>query len=182
MLLFVFLTVFIAGLMIGRTPEYLGKKIESREVKWSIIAILLPSACILLFSAIAMKTTAGLSSLANAGPHGYSEILYAFSSGAGNNGSAFAGLSANTVFWNLMLALTMFIGRFGVLIPVMIIAGSLVKKNITPASSGTLSTENLLFGILLIGVILIVGALTFFPALSFGPILEHLLMGQGITF
>ena len=182
MLLFVFLTVFIAGLMIGRTPEYLGKKIESREVKWSIIAILLPSACILLFSAIAMKTTAGLSSLANAGPHGYSEILYAFSSAAGNNGSAFAGLNANTVFWNLMLALTMFVGRFGVLIPVMIIAGSLVKKNITPTSSGTLSTENLLFGILLIGVILIVGALTFFPALSFGPILEHLLMGQGITF
>ncbi|MCX6175081.1 MAG: potassium-transporting ATPase subunit KdpA [Ignavibacteriales bacterium] len=181
-LLFVFLTVFIAGLMIGRTPEYLGKKIESREVKWSIVAILLPSACILLFSAIAMKTTAGLSSLANAGPHGYSEILYAFSSAAGNNGSAFAGLNANTTFYNLMLALTMFVGRFGVLIPVMIIAGSLVKKNITPTSSGTLSTENLLFGILLIGVILIVGALTFFPALSFGPILEHLLMGQGITF
>jgi K+-transporting ATPase ATPase A chain len=182
MLLFVFLTVFIAGLMIGRTPEYLGKKIESREVKWSIIAILLPSACILIFSAIAMKTTAGLSSLANAGPHGYSEILYAFSSAAGNNGSAFAGLNANTVFWNLMLALTMFIARFGAIIPVMVIAGGLVKKNITPSSSGTLSTENLLFGILLLGVILIVGALTFFPALSFGPVLEHLLMGQGITF
>jgi len=182
MLLFVFLTVFIAGLMIGRTPEYLGKKIESREVKWSIIAILLPSAVILLFSAIAMKTTAGLSSLANAGPHGYSEILYAFSSAAGNNGSAFAGLNANTTFYNLMIALGMFIGRFGVLIPVMVIAGSLVKKNITPASSGTLSTENSLFGLLLTSVILIVGALTFFPALSFGPILEHLLMGQGITF
>lgn len=182
MLLFVFLTVFIGGLMIGRTPEYLGKKIESREVKWSIIAILLPSACTLLFSAIAMKTAAGLSSLANAGPHGYSEILYAFSSAAGNNGSAFAGLNANTPFYNLMLALTMFIARFGAIIPVMVIAGGLVKKNITPASSGTLSTENLLFGILLISVILIVGALTFFPALSFGPILEHLLMGQGITF
>ncbi|MCX6170516.1 MAG: potassium-transporting ATPase subunit KdpA [Ignavibacteriales bacterium] len=181
-LLFVFLTVFIAGLMIGRTPEYLGKKIESREVKWSIVAILLPSAVILLFSAIAMKTTAGLSSLANAGPHGYSEILYAFSSAAGNNGSAFAGLNANTTFYNLMMALGMFIGRFGVLIPVMIISGSLVKKNITPASSGTLSTENFLFGLLLVGVILIVGALTFFPALSFGPIIEHLLMGQGITF
>jgi len=181
-LLFVFLTVFIAGLMIGRTPEYLGKKIESREVKWSIVAILLPSAVILLFSAIAMKTTAGLSSLANAGPHGYSEILYAFSSAAGNNGSAFAGLNANTTFYNLMMALGMFIGRFGVLVPVMIIAGSLVKKNITPASSGTLSTENLLFGLLLVSVILIVGALTFFPALSFGPILEHLLMGRGITF
>lgn len=181
-LLFVFLTVFIAGLMIGRTPEYLGKKIESREVKWSIVAILLPSAVVLLFSAIAMKTATGLSSLANAGPHGYSEILYAFSSAAGNNGSAFAGLNANTTFYNLMMALGMFIGRFGVLIPVMIIAGSLVKKNITPASSGTLSTENLLFGILLIGVILIVGALTFFPALSFGPIIEHLLMGLGVTF
>ena len=151
-LLFVFLTVFIAGLMIGRTPEYLGKKIESREVKWSIVAILLPSAVILLFSAIAMKTTAGLSSLANAGPHGYSEILYAFSSAAGNNGSAFAGLNANTTFYNLMMALGMFIGRFGVLVPVMIIAGSLVKKNITPASSGTLSTENLLFGLLLVSV------------------------------
>ena len=181
-LLFVFLTVFIAGLMIGRTPEYLGKKIESREVKWSIVAILLPSAVVLLFSAIAMKTSAGLSSLANAGPHGYSEILYAFSSAAGNNGSAFAGLNANTPFYNLMMALGMIVGRFGVLIPVMVIAGSLVKKNITPSSSGTLSTENLLFGLLLTSVILIVGALTFFPALSFGPIIEHLLMGQGITF
>jgi len=182
MLLFVFLTVFIAGLMIGRTPEYLGKKIESREVKWSIVAILLPSVVVLLFSAIAMKTATGLSSPANAGPHGYSEILYAFSSAAGNNGSAFAGLNANTTFYNLMMASGMLIGRFGVLIPVMVIAGGLVKKNITPASSGTLSTENLLFGLLLISVILIVGALTFFPVLSFGPIIEHLLMGQGITF
>jgi potassium-transporting ATPase potassium-binding subunit len=181
-LLFVFLTVFIAGLMIGRTPEYLGKKIESREVKWSIVAILMPSAVVLLFSAIAMKTSTGLSSLSNAGPHGYSEILYAFSSAAGNNGSSFAGLNANTTFYNLMLALGMFIGRFGVLIPVMFIAGSLVKKNITPASSGTLPIENLLFGLLLVSIILIVGALTFFPALSFGPIIEHLLMGQGITF
>jgi K+-transporting ATPase ATPase A chain len=181
-LLHVFLTVFIAGLMIGRTPEYLGKKIESYEVKWGIVGILLPSAVILLFSAIAVKTVAGLSSLSNAGPHGYSEILYAFSSSAGNNGSAFAGLNANTVFWNLMLALTMFIGRFGVLIPVMAIAGSLVKKNITPTSSGTLATDNFLFGVMLISVLLIVGALTFFPALSFGPILEHFLMKSGIVF
>ncbi len=181
-LLHVLLIVFIAGLMIGRTPEYLGKKIESHEVKWGIIGILAPSAVILLFTAIALKTTAGLSSLNNAGPHGYSEILYAFSSGAGNNGSAFAGLNANTVFYNLMMALAMFVGRFAVLIPVMIIAGNLVKKNITPVSSGTLATDNLLFGLLLTFQILIVGALTFFPALSLGPILEHLLMGQGLTF
>ncbi len=182
MLLHILLIVFIAGLMIGRTPEYLGKKIESHEVKWGIIGILAPSAVILLFSAIALKTNAGLLSLNNAGPHGYSEILYAFSSGAGNNGSALAGLNANTVFYNLMIALAMFIGRFAVLIPVMIIAGNLVKKNITPVSAGTLATDNLLFGLLLTFQILIVGALTFFPALSFGPILEHLLMGQGLTF
>jgi K+-transporting ATPase ATPase A chain len=181
-LLHVMLTVFISGLMIGRTPEYLGKKIESYEVKWGIVGILLPSAVILLFTAIALKTVAGLSSIENAGPHGYSEILYAFSSAAGNNGSAFAGLNANTVFYNLMMALTMFIGRFGVIIPVMLIAGNLVKKNITPASAGTLATDNLLFGVMVTSVLLIVGALTFFPALSFGPILEHLLMGQGITF
>jgi potassium-transporting ATPase potassium-binding subunit len=181
-LLHVLLIVFIAGLMIGRTPEYLGKKIESYEIKWGIIGILTPSALILLFTAIAFKTTTGLASLNNAGPHGYSEILYAFSSGAGNNGSAFGGLNANTPFYNLMLAAAMFIGRFSVLIPVMLIAGNLVKKNITPVSAGTLATDNLLFGLLLTFQILIVGALTFFPALSLGPILEHLLMGQGITF
>lgn len=182
MLLHIMLIVFIAGLMIGRTPEYLGKKIESHEVKWGIIGILAPSAVILIFTAIALKTTAGLSSIANPGPHGYSEILYAFSSGAGNNGSAFGGLNVNTVFYNLMIAAVMFIGRFGVIIPVMIISGNLVKKNITPASSGTLATDNFLFGLLLTFQILIVGALTFFPALSLGPILEHLLMGQGLTF
>jgi K+-transporting ATPase ATPase A chain len=181
-LLHVLLIVFIAGLMIGRTPEYLGKKIESHEVKWGIIGILAPSAVVLLFSAIALKTTAGLSGIANPGPHGYSEILYAFSSAAGNNGSAFAGLNANTVFYNLMIALAMFLGRYSVIFPVMMIAGNLVKKNITPTSSGTLATDNLLFGLLLTFQILIVGALTFFPALSFGPILEHLLMGRGMTF
>ena len=181
-LLHVLLIVFIAGLMIGRTPEYLGKKIESHEVKWGIIGILAPSAVVLLFSAIALKTTAGLSGIANPGPHGYSEILYAFSSAAGNNGSAFAGLNANTVFYNLMIALAMFLGRYSVIFPVMMIAGNLVKKNITPTSAGTLATDNLLFGLLLTFQILIVGALTFFPALSFGPILEHLLMGQGMTF
>ncbi len=182
MLLFILITVFISGLMIGRTPEYLGKKIDAFEIKWAIVAILLPNTAILLFSALALKTNAGLSSLANNGPHGFSEILYAFSSAAGNNGSAFAGLNTNTVFYNLMTALGMLIGRFGVIIPCMAIAGNLVKKNITPTSKGTLQTDNFLFALLLLGVIFIVGALTFFPALSLGPLLEHLLMNNGITF
>ena len=182
MLLFILITVFISGLMIGRTPEYLGKKIDAFEIKWAIVAILLPNTVILLFSALALKTNAGLSSLANSGPHGFSEILYAFSSAAGNNGSAFAGLNANTVFYNLIMSLGMLIGRFGVIIPCMAIAGNLVKKNITPASKGTLQTDNFLFALLLLGVIFIVGALTFFPALSLGPLLEHLLMNNGITF
>ncbi len=182
MLLFILITVFISGLMIGRTPEYLGKKIDAFEIKWAIVAILLPNTVILLFSALALRTNAGLSSLANSGPHGFSEILYAFSSAAGNNGSAFAGLNANTVFYNLMIGLGMLIGRFGVIIPCMAIAGNLVKKNITPASKGTLQTDNFLFALLLLGVIFIVGALTFFPALSLGPLLEHLLMNNGITF
>ncbi|NJD22779.1 MAG: potassium-transporting ATPase subunit KdpA [Melioribacter sp.] len=182
MLLFILITVFISGLMIGRTPEYLGKKIDAFEIKWAIVAILLPNTVILLFSAFALKTNAGLSSLANNGPHGFSEILYAFSSAAGNNGSAFAGLNTNTVFFNLMMALGMLIGRFGVIIPCLAIAGNLVKKNITPTSKGTLQTDNFLFAFLLLGVIFIVGALTFFPALSLGPLLEHLLMNSGITF
>ena len=182
MLLFILITVFISGLMIGRTPEYLGKKIDAFEIKWAIVAILLPNSVILLFTSLALKTNAGLSGLANSGPHGFSEILYAFSSAAGNNGSAFAGLNANTVFYNLMIALGMLIGRFGVIIPCMAIAGNLVKKNITPSSKGTLHTDNLLFASLLSGVIFIVGALTFFPALSLGPLLEHLLTNNGITF
>ncbi len=182
MLLFILITVFISGLMIGRTPEYLGKKIDAFEIKWAIVAILLPNTVILLFSALALRTNAGLSSLANSGPHGFSEILYAFSSAAGNNGSAFAGLNTNTVFYNLMMGLGMLIGRFGVIIPCMAIAGNLVKKNITPASKGTLQTDNFLFALLLLGVIFIVGALTFFPALSLGPLLQHLLMNNGIAF
>lgn len=182
MLIFVFLTVFIAGLMVGRTPEYLGKKIEALDVKMSIIAILIPSALILIYTAIASVIEPGLSSLANSGPHGFSEILYAFSSASGNNGSAFAGLNANTIFYNLTTAFAMLFGRFGVIIPVMVIAGNLVKKNKTPVSSGTFTTDNYVFAILLIGVILIVGALTFFPALSLGPIVEHLLMKGGMTF
>lgn len=182
MVIFIILTVFIAGLMVGRSPEYLGKKVEAFEVKMTILAILAPSTVILLFSAWASVSDPGLSSLNNAGPHGLSEILYAFSSAAGNNGSAFAGLNANTVFYNLLIGFGMLIGRFGVIIPILAIAGNLSKKKITPASTGTFQTDNWMFIGLLIGVILIVGGLTFFPALSFGPIVEHLLMNYGITF
>ena len=182
MVVFVILTVFIAGLMVGRSPEYLGKKIEAFEVKMSILAIVAPSAVILLFSAWAAVSNLGLSSLNNAGPHGLSEILYTFSSAAGNNGSAFAGLNANTVFYNLLIGFGMLIGRFGVIIPIMAIAGSMAKKKITPPSSGTFQTDNWLFIILLISIIIVVGGLTHFPALSLGPIVEHLLMNHGVTF
>ena len=182
MVVFIILTVFIAGLMVGRTPEYLGKKVESFEVTMAIIANLATSFVILLFTAWAAVSTLGLSSLNNSGPHGFSEILYAFSSAAGNNGSAFAGLNANTVFYNVLLGLGMLIGRFGVIIPILAIAGSMAKKKITPVSAGTFQTNNWLFIVLLIGVILIVGGLTYFPALSLGPIVEHLLMNHGITF
>ncbi|MBK9358175.1 MAG: potassium-transporting ATPase subunit KdpA [Bacteroidales bacterium] len=182
MIIFIILTVFIAGLMVGRTPEYLGKKIQAFEVQMAIIAVLLPNLVILVFSAWASVTHQGLSSLNNTGPHGLSEILYAYSSAAGNNGSAFAGLNANTVFYNLTLGIGMLIGRFGVIIPVLAIAGSLGKKMITPTSSGTFRTDNWLFIGLLISVILIVGGLTYFPALSLGPVVEHILMNQNITF
>jgi potassium-transporting ATPase potassium-binding subunit len=182
MIIFILLTVFIAGLLVGRTPEYLGKKVEAFEIKMAIIAILAPSIVIKLFSAIACSVHPGLSGLSNYGPHGLSEILYAFSSAAGNNGSSFAGLSANTPFYNLMLGLGMIIGRFGVLVPVMAIAGSMAKKKITPVSSGTFKTDNWLFVLLLIGVILIVGGLTFFPPLALGPIADHFLMNLGVTF
>lgn len=182
MVIFIILTVFIAGLMVGRTPEYLGKKIQKFEVQMAILAVLAPNIVILLFAAWASVSSPGLSSLNNAGPHGLSEILYAFSSAAGNNGSAFAGLNANTVFYNLTLGIGMLIGRFGIIIPVMAIAGSMAKKKITPSSAGTFHTDNWLFIGLLIAVILIVGGLTHFPALSFGPIIEHLLMNNGVTF
>jgi K+-transporting ATPase ATPase A chain len=181
-IIFIILTVFIAGLMVGRTPEYLGKKVEAFEMKMAILAVLAPSIVIKLFSAIACSVPAGLSSLNNAGPHGLTEILYAFSSAAGNNGSAFAGLNANTVFYNLMIGFGMLIGRFGVIVPVMAIAGSMAKKKITPVSSGTFRTDNWLFVMLLISVILIVGGLTFFPPLALGPIVEHFLMNLGVTF
>jgi K+-transporting ATPase ATPase A chain len=182
MVIFIILTVFIAGLMVGRTPEYLGKKIEAFEVQMAIIAILSSSIVILLFTAWASVSSTGLSGLTNSGPHGFSEILYAFSSAAGNNGSAFAGLNANTVFYNLTLGFGMLIGRFGYIIPVLAIAGNMAGKKITPLSAGTFHTDNWLFICLLIGVILIVGGLIFFPALSVGPIIENLLMKSGMTF
>lgn len=182
MLLFVLLTVFLAGLMVGRTPEYFGKKLESREIKMVILAIIAPAFAILIGSAISMVTPSGLSSLANQGPHGFSEILYAFSSAAGNNGSAFAGLNANTPWYNVLLGLAMLIGRFAVIVPALAVAGSLVVKTPAPASPGTFATDSGIFLVLLLGVILIVGALTFFPALSLGPIVEHLLMLGGRTF
>jgi K+-transporting ATPase ATPase A chain len=182
MIIFILLTVFIAGLMVGRTPEFLGKKVEAFEMKMAILAILAPGVVIKLFSAIACCVPAGLSGLNNSGPHGLSEILYAFSSAAGNNGSAFGGLNTNTVFYNLMLASGMIIGRYGIIVPVTAIAGSMAKKKITPVSSGTFRTDNLLFVLLLISVILIVGGLTFFPPLALGPIVEHLLMNLGVGF
>lgn len=181
-LIFVFLTVFIAGLMVGRTPEYLGKKIDAYDIKMSMVAVLAPNFVVLVFSAIAVMLPSALTSLNNAGPHGFSEILYAFTSAAGNNGSAFAGLNANTPFYNTMIGLGMLIGRFGIIVPVMAIAGNLAQKKITPPSAGTFRTDNMLFAGLLITVILIVGGLTFFPALSLGPIVEHLLMNAGVTF
>lgn len=180
--IFIILTVFIAGLMVGRSPEYLGKKIEAFEVQMAIVAVLAPSFVILIFSAIAAIVPEGLSSLNNAGPHGFSEIIYAFSSAAGNNGSAFAGLNANTPFYNILLGLGMLIGRFGVILPVLAISGNMVRKKITPESTGTFHTDNWLFAGLLIAVILIVGGLTFFPALSLGPVIEHFLMKGGLTF
>jgi K+-transporting ATPase ATPase A chain len=182
MLLFILLTVFLAGLMVGRTPEYLGKKIEAKEMQMTIFAILAQAAAILIGAGAAVVVPAGLSSLANKGPHGLSEILYAFTSSVGNNGSAFAGLNANTMFYNLALGISMLIGRFVVIIPALVIAGSLAIKKITPYSSGTFMTDNLIFAALLVSVILIVGALTFFPVLTLGPIVEHFLMIAGRTF
>jgi K+-transporting ATPase ATPase A chain len=182
MLLFVLLTVFIAGLMVGRTPEYMGKKIEAREMMMVILAILAPCAAILLGTGISAVSPVALSSLANKGPHGFSEILYAFTSTAANNGSAFAGLNANTVYYNLMLAVAMFVGRFAIILPVFAIAGSLAAKKYSPPSAGTFETDTELFALLLVAVILIVSALTFLPALSLGPVVEHLMMIKGQTF
>ena len=183
MLIFVILSVFIAGLMVGRTPEYLGKKIESYDIQMAMLYLLIFPLIILGFSAVAiLSPTYGLSALTNHGPHGLSEILYAYTSATGNNGSAFAGLSSNTDYWNLTLGIAMFSGRFLMLIPMLAIAGNLVQKKSVPATSGTFPVTTPLFTTLLTGVILIVGALTFFPALALGPILEHLLLRAGNTF
>jgi len=182
MLLFAVLAVFIAGLMVGRTPEYLGKKIEAKEVKMAMLAILILPLSILGFAALATVLPAGLAGPANQGPHGFSEILYAFTSGTGNNGSAFAGISANTPFYNVTIGFAMLIGRFIFIVPMMAVAGSLAAKRIVPASAGTFPTERPLFVGLLTGVILIVGGLTFFPALALGPLVEHFAMNAGTLF
>jgi potassium-transporting ATPase potassium-binding subunit len=182
MLVFLIITVFIAGLMVGRTPEYLGKKIESREMQLSVLAVVGQTATLLFLAAAAVVTKAGLSSLNNHGPHGLSEILYAYASGVGNNGSAFAGLNANTVFYNTTIAAAMLIGRFVVIVPVLAVAGSLGAKTPIPASIGTFATNNATFVILLVLMILIVAALNFFPALTLGPILEHFLALKGMVY
>lgn len=176
MLFFVIVAVFIAGLMVGRTPEYLGKKIEAYEMKMASFAILAPCAVVLLGTAVAVVSKAGLATIYNPGIHGFSEVLYAFSSAGNNNGSAFAGLGANNPFYNTLLGLAMFIARYWVAIPALAIAGSLARKKLVPASSGTLATHTPLFVLFLVSTILIVGALTFFPALALGPIVEHLIM------
>ena len=174
MLVFAILAVFIAGLMIGRTPEYLGKKIETFEMKMVAIAILVTPLLVLGGTALAVLTEAGRAGLANPGAHGFSEVLYAFSSAANNNGSAFAGLSANTLFYNLSLAVAMALGRFGVTVPVLAIAGSLAAKKRLAATEGTLPTHGPLFIVLLIGAVLLVGLLNYVPALALGPVAEHL--------
>jgi K+-transporting ATPase ATPase A chain len=181
MLVFAILTVFIAGLMVGRTPEYLGKKIEAREIKWAAVAALAPCVLILIGVAIACAVPAGSATINNQGAHGLSEILYAFSSAAGNNGSAFAGIGVNNNFYNYMLAACMFFGRFAIIIPVLAIAGRMVAKKIAPPSPGTFPTTGLTFVGLLIAVVLLVGGLNFFPALTLGPIVDHLLMVAGRT-
>jgi K+-transporting ATPase ATPase A chain len=179
MLLFVIITIFVAGLMVGRTPEYVGKKIEAKEVKMTMLAILVLPLFMLGLTAVAVVIEPGLAGLANAGPHGFTEALYAYSSGAANNGSAFAGLSANTPFYNLTLGIDMLAGRFLMIIPMLAVAGSLAAKKSVPPSLGTFPTHGALFVSLLVGVILIVGGLTFFPALALGPIVEHLALAAG---
>ncbi|MBN9006707.1 MAG: potassium-transporting ATPase subunit KdpA [Rhizobiales bacterium] len=182
MLLFVIVTMFIAGLMVGRTPEYVGKKIDAREVKMAMLAILVLPLVMLGWTAVAVVYPPAVASMGNAGPHGFSEVLYAFTSQAANNGSAFAGLTGNTLFYNLTGAVTMFLGRFWMIVPAMAIAGALAAKRKVAVSSGTFPTTGVLFVGLLIGVILIVGGLTFFPALALGPIVEHLAMQSGSLF
>jgi K+-transporting ATPase ATPase A chain len=176
MLMFAIVAVFIAGLMVGRTPEYLGKKIEAFEMKMASLAILVPCMAVLIGTAVALSTEAGRATIYNPGIHGFSEVLYAFSSAANNNGSAFAGLGANNPFYNTALGICMLMGRFLIAVPVLAIAGSLARKKSIPPSVGTLPTHGALFVAMLVGVVLLVGALTFVPALGLGPIIEHLRM------
>jgi K+-transporting ATPase ATPase A chain len=180
--LFIVMAIFVAGLMVGRTPEYLGKKIEAKEVKMAMLAVLCLPLAMLGFTAITVVLPFGTSSIWNPGPHGFSEVLYAYTSAAANNGSAFAGISANTPWYNITLGIGMLMGRFLVIIPALALAGALVAKKTVPASAGTLPTHGALFIGLLLGVILVVGGLTFIPALALGPIVEHLAMLQGQTF
>jgi K+-transporting ATPase ATPase A chain len=182
MLIFVILAVFIAGLMVGRTPEYLGKKIEAYDVKMTLLAFVILAFIILGFTAWASVRSWGTSSLANQGPHGLSEMLYAYTSGAGNNGSAFAGLNANTPWWDTTLGFDMLLGRFGMIVPLLALAGSLAKKKIVPAGAGTFPVTGVTFAVLLVGTVMLVGALTFLPALTLGPIVEHFLMLKGTLF
>jgi potassium-transporting ATPase potassium-binding subunit len=182
MLLFVVLSIFVAGLMVGRTPEYVGKKIEAREVKMAMLAILVLPLMYLGWTAIGVVLPSAVASMANAGPHGFTEVLYAYTSSTGNNGSAFAGLSGNTFFYNLTLASAMFVGRFFMIVPAIAIAGSLAGKKSVPPSAGTFPTTGGLFVGLVVGVILIIGGLTFFPALALGPIVEHLAMNANTLF
>jgi K+-transporting ATPase ATPase A chain len=182
MLLFAIIAVFVAGLMVGRTPEYLGKKIEAKEVKMAILAILILPLSMLGFTAIATVVPAGLAGPANMGPHGFSEILYAYTSGTGNNGSAFAGISANTIFYNITIGFATLIGRFLMIVPMLAVAGSLAAKKIVPPSAGTFPTHSGLFVGLVVGVILIVGGLTYFPALALGPVVEHFSMNASKLF
>ena len=182
MLLFVVIAVFVAGLMVGRTPEYLGKKIEGKEVKMAMLAILVSPALMLIFTAIAVVMPGSVASIANAGPHGFSEILYAYTSAAANNGSAFGGLTGNTPWYNITLGLAMLGGRFLLIVPMLAMAGSLVAKKTAPASAGTFPTHGPLFVMLLLGVVLIMVGLEFFPALALGPIIEHLAIAAGQSF
>jgi potassium-transporting ATPase potassium-binding subunit len=182
MIFYAIMTMFIAGLMIGRTPELFGKKLEPSEMIMAVIGLLAPSVTLLLLATLAVVLPAGLSSLNNAGPHGLSEIIYAFASACGNNGSAFAGLNANTIFYNITTALGMLVGRFATILPALAIAGSLAQKKIVPFSAATLPVAHPLFVVMLVGTVIIVGALTFFPVFVLGPILEHMLLGAGRTF
>jgi K+-transporting ATPase ATPase A chain len=182
MMIYAILTMFLAGLMIGRTPEFIGKKLEPYEMIMSVIAILSSAITLLVLASIAVSSRVGLSSLNNTGPHGLSEILYAYASPANNNGSAFAGLNADTLFYNLTTSFAMLVGRFTTIVPALAIAGSLVRKQSVPVSVGTFPTTSKLFVVMLVSVVIIVGALTFFPILTLGPLLEHLFVQMGKTF